>query len=124
MIIILTVAVFLSAAIAYSSAHGTMVDPSGRECVAPLLLGRMALSILDIVWTGCGTRWAFVETNCDDVVVIVVRCAVVAGWLLVFALIVGVIVVFDPLGHHHSGSDVRGESERLWKLRLVALLSK
>lgn len=119
MIVILSVAIVLSVVVAYNSSRGTIIDSAGREYVAPLLIARVALSILDVAWTAYGTRWAFVETACDSVVVIVLRCAVVLGWLLVFALIVGIVVVFDPLGHHRSGSDVTVESERLWKLRFV-----
>jgi uncharacterized metal-binding protein len=121
MVILLIAAIILSAAIAYVSSRGTITDSTGRKCVSPLLLARVFLSVLDIAWTAIGTRWAFVEVSCTNDVVIVVRCVVIVGWLLVLALIVGVTVVFDPLGHQLSETDPGQESERLWKTRYIVI---
>lgn len=35
----------------------------------------------------------------------VVQGLVVFNWILFLLFLVGVVVVFDPLGHHHSASD-------------------
>ena len=117
MMALLCVAVVLSMLTAYISSKGTIVDTSERRYLSVFLYIRLFLCIPDIVWTALGSQWAFQEMHCDAIAVAVIRTAVVVGWLLVLALIIGIAVVFDPLGHHHSGSGSQQEHERLWTLR-------
>jgi len=72
-----------------------------------------------------GTLWAFdLESNCDKTVVYAMRATALSGWLVLACLIIGIAVVFDPLGHvnHQQHSNIMmentdGTAQRLWTLR-------
>lgn len=88
-----------------------------------LIILKLILFAVDITWNAIGTHWAFsgpVE-NCSGAVVGVVKGATIIGWIMLFFLLVGLLVVFDPLGHL---AETPNQLQRLWKLRYLLLLSR
>ena len=71
-----------------------------------------------------GTLWAFdLESNCDKTVVYAMKATALSGWLVLACLLIGIAVVFDPLGSpkHQQGNIMMEGSvntaQRLWTLR-------
>jgi len=101
-LVLLSILVVLSAVITYVSSSGTMLDPTSRRRRLPVFLViRTALVLIDVTWAAIGTAWAFQTTvveDCPSSVVSVVQGAVIVGWILLVAVGVGFILIFDPLG--------------------------
>ena len=75
----------------------------------------------EIIWTGFGSFWAFKNsTNCAEYLVITVKVLVLCAWLLIFVILIGLLVVFDPSGSR-SNNDHRSTSvsaaKKLWEMR-------
>lgn len=69
-----------------------------------LQYSRIFLGFPELALTVVGSIWAFnVDLKCSqpEITVYIVRAMVILHWMLVFFFIVGVCMVFDPLGHHH-----------------------
>jgi sn1-specific diacylglycerol lipase len=119
MLVLLSLSITLSAVTVYISSRGTIVDGTQRAKLPYLLYARIVFILPDLAWTAIGTKWAFDDFSgkqCMSDVVAAVRGAVIVGWLLQLALIVGVLVVFDPYGHEHSQLNLSA-SRHVWKLR-------
>lgn len=61
----------------------------------------MGVSLPEFVWNVLGTYWSFGLSNtsdCEPSVVMTVRGAVLCGWVMAFVILVGLFIVFDPLG--------------------------
>ncbi len=72
--------------------------------------------------------WAFdlhIHYECDPTVVIVMKVTAIAGWILLLMVVVGLLVVFDPLGGKRSSlragnldeAETASAAKRLWELR-------
>jgi len=70
-----------------------------------VLLDRILLGVPELIWTILGTIWVFAkQLSCDESLITlhVVQGLVIFNWILIFVFIVGTMLVFDPLGHHHT----------------------
>lgn len=116
MLIILPLSIILSSTLMYFSMLGTITNVEPRKPVSSLIILKLVLFAVDIAWTGIGTYWAFSEhvVDCSPVVVNVVKGATIVGWIMLFFLLVGILLVFDPLGHL---AESPAQLQRLWKLR-------
>jgi len=123
-LLLLSVAILLCIAIVYVSSLGTIADDRPRAKLPRLLYMRTVLLFPDLVWTAMGTKWAFADeagTKCPTDAVAVVRCVLVVSWLLQLAIIIFILLFFDPLGRRHPNvrpTSVR-DSQQLWKRRLI-----
>ena len=121
-LLLLAVAIILCIAIVYVSALGTIADERPRAKLPRLLHLRTFLLLPDLAWTAIGTKWAFIDevgTECTTDVVAVVRSAVIVSWLLQLAIIISILLFFDPLGRRHGSTQTSlvRDSQQLWKKR-------
>lgn len=116
MVIILPLAIILSGTLLHFSMQGTITNEEPRKKVSSLIVLKLILFAVDITWTGIGTYWAFSEqvVDCPSAVVIIVKGATIVGWIMLFFLLVGILMVFDPLGHL---AETPAQLQKLWKLR-------
>jgi hypothetical protein len=72
---------------------------------------RIILGVPEMAWTVVGTIGVFsTKDSCitSEMTLRVVQGLVIFNWILVALFFIGVMLVFDPLGHHHttiSGSE-------------------
>ncbi|XP_061191420.1 diacylglycerol lipase-beta-like isoform X2 [Saccostrea echinata] len=96
---LLSVAIIICACIVYVSSRGTIMITGPRKKLAKLLYLKLVITVPEIVWNILGTYWSFLRSsNCQVFVVKTVQGAVLTGWILGVLVIIGIIVVFDPLG--------------------------
>ena len=124
MLVVLSLHIVTTAVEIALSTRGSITHEAPRRHMAALLYGRLALVGGEVVWTALGTYWAFCERTsaCERHVLVAVKVAVIVGWLILVALVVGLVVVFDPLGGSalsSSDDDLSSAAARLWKIRLL-----
>lgn len=77
------------------------------------MIVRILLGFPELAWTIVGSIWVFgghvricpASDPEDWTTLRVVQGLVVFNWILVLLFLIGVMMVFDPLGHHHSASE-------------------
>ena len=103
---ILSVTLVVSALIMHTSMQGTITQPHPRKRIPLLLYIKTAVIVPDLVWMAIGTFWAFGKSyGCDYYVVLTVKGAVICAWVAMFVTIIGILIIFDPLGnakHKHK----------------------
>ena len=127
MLVILSLHILCDVAIIAVSAKGTIVDGSPRRRIPCLLYIKVPLFLTELAWTVMGTVSAFTEAaGCETHIVNAMRAAVIAGWIILFVLAVGMFVVFDPIGHKsarvgpgdtNDDTEAASAAKRLWELR-------
>ncbi|XP_056017881.1 diacylglycerol lipase-beta-like isoform X2 [Ostrea edulis] len=104
-IVLLCVTILICASIVYVSMQGTMMRAKPRKKLAKLLYIKLVITIPEIVWNILGTYWSFLRSsNCQEFVVKTIQGAVITGWILGVLVIIGIAIVFDPLGKTHVKS--------------------
>ncbi|KAF8776834.1 diacylglycerol lipase-beta-like [Argiope bruennichi] len=114
----------LDALIAWISSRGTVVQTRPRRHLCKILYLRLLVMIMEIVWNGIGTKWAFTPADhvCEPKEVItLVQVIAICSWVVLGIMIFGIILVFDPVGSYrnngsgHRVADVeRGEPQALY----------
>jgi sn1-specific diacylglycerol lipase len=104
------------------STRGSMTNATPRKRLPVFLYFKIFVFLPEIVFTIMGTIWAFHDsTNCDGWVVITIKGVTILGWIILFGLIVGIIIIFDSSGGRTPEPDdleASGQhSKRLWELR-------
>ena len=122
MLTLLTLHIVTDIAILRLSMRGTIMDDRPRRRMPLLLYVKIPLFLPEFAWTTLGTYWAFRESTCDLHVVWTVKGAVIAGWIIMLVLLIGLWGVFDPLGSHSSQHedtemDATAAAARLWETR-------
>nr|XP_022316925.1 sn1-specific diacylglycerol lipase beta-like isoform X2 [Crassostrea virginica] len=98
-LVLLTVSSVLCAFIVFVSTRGTIMITAPRKNLTKLLYLKLVITLPELVWNILGTYWSFLESsNCQEFVVRTVQGAVITGWVLGVLIIIGVAIVFDPLG--------------------------
>ena len=106
--------------------RGTIVNPGPRKHMPILIyLKLLFICVPELGWTIFGTYWAFEGTTtkgCDVAVVWTVRGVALLGWVVVLVLLLGMLVVFDPLGSRSSRigpseQDSTAAAKRIWERR-------
>ncbi|XP_006813555.1 diacylglycerol lipase-beta-like [Saccoglossus kowalevskii] len=101
-LILLAIVITLEIVIVYCSMQGTIMNPVPRRHLPILLYFRLLLYVPEIIWTIIGTRWAFKENSmCDSTVINTVKAAVISSWIILIFVMIGIGLVFDPLGKLH-----------------------
>ncbi|XP_053367520.1 diacylglycerol lipase-beta [Clarias gariepinus] len=86
-------------AIVYVSAQGTIMNPGPRRSMPFLVYTRAVLFLPEFVWACLGAVWVYnYRTGCDPPEVGLVVVAVIVSWIIFLSMVVGVLIVFDPLG--------------------------
>lgn len=104
MMVLLTTHILISALLCGCSMQGSIIEGHKRRGVALVIYAKGALFFPEVAWLFAGTYWAFSgPSDCENrIVVITVKVLVVFGWIMFVSLLIGVLVVFDPLGHKKS----------------------
>ncbi|KAK2160528.1 hypothetical protein LSH36_131g02023 [Paralvinella palmiformis] len=129
MVTVLSIHLIFSVAMIVVSSRGTIVNVGPRRHLSLILYCKLFMLLPEFAVTLLGTLWAFdLESNCDKTVVYAMRATALSGWLVLACLIIGIAVVFDPLGHvnHQQHSNIMmentdGTAQRLWTLRCKVL---
>ncbi|XP_061849764.1 diacylglycerol lipase-beta isoform X1 [Colius striatus] len=86
-------------ALVYVSMQGTISNPGPRKSLLKLLYIRLSLCLAEFIWAIVGAIWVSDSSvHCEKTVVNVVIGTVVASWVIIIFTIIGVVIVFDPLG--------------------------
>ncbi|XP_077979551.1 diacylglycerol lipase-beta-like [Glandiceps talaboti] len=96
---ILAIVIILELGITYCSMQGTILNTYPRRHLPVLLYIRLLFFIGEFLWSILGTRWVFHKVNqCDADVVRTVEGAVISSWIILLSVLIGIALVFDPLG--------------------------
>ncbi|XP_069123504.1 diacylglycerol lipase-beta-like isoform X2 [Argopecten irradians] len=96
---LLCLTIILDMAIVYTSMQGSIMYPYPRKRMPRLLYVKISVSVPELGWIVLGTYWSFgLASGCEPSVVMTVKGAVLCGWAIVFLIIIGIFIVFDPLG--------------------------
>ncbi|XP_062382273.1 diacylglycerol lipase-beta [Sardina pilchardus] len=99
LLVLLAVIIFSLCAIVYVSARGTIMNPGPRRSMPALVYFRAILYIPEFIWACLGAVWVNDDSRgCDPAAVGAVIGAVISSWVIIFFTVVGVLVVFDPMG--------------------------
>ncbi|KAL5018349.1 hypothetical protein ScPMuIL_004071 [Solemya velum] len=96
---LLSICIVFTAIVVHISMKGSMTNIHPRRKLTKLIYVRIALTIPEFAWNILGTYWAFGQTDqCLPEVVGTVKGVVLSGWCIAVIVIVGIIIIFDPLG--------------------------
>ncbi|XP_021375697.1 sn1-specific diacylglycerol lipase beta-like isoform X2 [Mizuhopecten yessoensis] len=96
---LLCLTIVLDIIIVYTSMQGSIMYPYPRKRMPRLLYVKIGVSVPELAWIILGTYWSFgLASGCVASVVMTVKGAVLCGWAIAFLLLIGLFVVFDPLG--------------------------
>ncbi|KAK0077093.1 hypothetical protein PV326_010305 [Microctonus aethiopoides] len=125
-IVILGVVTILMFIIVNHSARGSIGDTYARRFVQPLLTVKILLVLPEIAWNILGTLWIlsdYVQCNDEYYTSTVIKSLVFFDWVLIGLAILGLALVFDPLGSlSHSDKALEdsvehGKVSRIWLRR-------
>uniref|UniRef100_A0A672M662 sn-1-specific diacylglycerol lipase n=1 Tax=Sinocyclocheilus grahami TaxID=75366 RepID=A0A672M662_SINGR len=104
LLVLLAVIILTLCAIVYISAQGTIMNPGPRRSMPALVYLRALLYFPEFIWACLGAVWVSDNsTGCKPAEVGAVIGAVVSSWIILLSMVVGVLVVFDPLGSQRPG---------------------
>uniref|UniRef100_A0AAR2KDK0 sn-1-specific diacylglycerol lipase n=1 Tax=Pygocentrus nattereri TaxID=42514 RepID=A0AAR2KDK0_PYGNA len=99
LLILLAVIILTLCAVVYVSAQGTIMNPGPRRSMPVLVYLRAVLYIPEFVWACLGAVWVSDSSGgCEPAEIGLVIGAVVASWIILLSMILGLLIVFDPLG--------------------------
>ncbi|XP_020611313.1 sn1-specific diacylglycerol lipase beta-like [Orbicella faveolata] len=125
-VIVLTSLIILNEiAIIYISMQGTLSDARPRHHMPIFLYIQLALYLPELLWTILGTYWAVnSSSDCEVSLTIAVWVSVALEWSILLAVFIGVLVLFDPLGHvdndpfgREFSSTMQESAKELWEKR-------
>ncbi|KAM8798638.1 diacylglycerol lipase-beta [Eudromia elegans] len=99
LLVLLAAIICALSAIVCISMRGTISNPGPRKSLPKLLYMRLLLYLPEFIWAVVGAVWVSDSgVHCEKTVLSVVFGTVVASWIIIIFTIIGVIIVFDPLG--------------------------
>uniref|UniRef100_A0A8B9EY84 Diacylglycerol lipase-beta n=1 Tax=Amazona collaria TaxID=241587 RepID=A0A8B9EY84_9PSIT len=99
LLILLAAIICALSALVYVSMQGTISNPGPRKSLPKLLYTRLLLYFPEFIWAVVGAVWVSDSSvQCEKTVINVIMGTVIASWVIIIFTIVGVIIVFDPLG--------------------------
>ncbi|XP_003701851.1 diacylglycerol lipase-beta isoform X1 [Megachile rotundata] len=99
--VFLLISIIFMLVIVRHSAKGAIMDTRARKYVEPLVTAKILLLLPEIAWNALGSLWMFgseIECSYEHYTVSVVKTLVVFDWVLIGLMIVGLVVIFDPMG--------------------------
>ncbi|KFO03585.1 Sn1-specific diacylglycerol lipase beta, partial [Balearica regulorum gibbericeps] len=99
LLILLAFIICALSALVYVSMQGTISNPGPRKSLPKLLYTRLLLYLPEFIWAVVGAVWVSDSSvHCEKTVINVVIGTVIASWVIIVFTIIGVVIVFDPLG--------------------------
>ncbi|NWJ03878.1 DGLB lipase, partial [Crypturellus undulatus] len=99
LLVLLAAIICALSAIVCISMRGTISNPGPRKSLPKLLYTRLLLYLPEFIWAVVGAVWVSDSSvHCEKTVMSVIFGTVVASWIIIVFTIIGVIIVFDPLG--------------------------
>ncbi|XP_030315909.1 sn1-specific diacylglycerol lipase beta [Calypte anna] len=86
-------------ALVYVSMQGTISNPGPRKSLPKLLYTRLLLYLPEFIWAIVGAVWVSDSSvHCEKAVINAIIGTIIASWIIIIFTIIGVVIVFDPLG--------------------------
>lgn len=105
----LIIHILLCTAIMLTSMRGSILNVQPRKMMPQLLYCKLGFTVPEIVWQIVGSYSAFgASVSCEWHVIWTIRGAVLCGWAAGIGVIIGLLIMFDPLGGRTSS--VRDDS--------------
>ncbi|NXP35087.1 DGLB lipase, partial [Leiothrix lutea] len=99
LIILLASIICALSALVYISMQGTISNPGPRKSLPKILYTRLLLYFPEFIWAVVGAVWVSDNSvQCEKTVINGVIGTVIASWIIIIFTIIGVVIVFDPLG--------------------------
>ncbi|MCI4384115.1 hypothetical protein PGIGA_G00034880 [Pangasianodon gigas] len=99
LLVLLGVIIITLCVVVYIGAQGTIMNPGPRRSMPVLVYVRGILFLPEFVWACLGALWVTdYSTGCEPAEVGLVVSTVIASWIIFLSMVVGVLIVFDPLG--------------------------
>ncbi|XP_064620702.1 diacylglycerol lipase-beta-like isoform X3 [Lineus longissimus] len=121
LIVITCLSILINKWIVYTSTRGTIANVEPRKWLPKILYLKLALGVfVELAWILLGTYFAFGDTSmCDNQVVLTMKIAVVTEWFVAVVAIVGIIIIFDPLGKRDLSETERDfqNAAKIWENR-------
>ncbi|XP_043519402.1 diacylglycerol lipase-beta-like isoform X2 [Frieseomelitta varia] len=110
------------------SSKGSIMETHARKYVEPLLTVKILFLLPEISWNILGSLWLFgpyVKCDYEHYTMKVTQALVVFDWILIGLAILGLLVIFDPLGSlsnkHLENLDEHGKILKIWQRRFKFL---
>lgn len=110
------------------SSKGSIMETHARKYVEPLLTVKILFLLPEISWNILGSLWLFgpyVKCDYEHYTMNVTQALVVFDWILIGLAILGLLVIFDPLGSlsnkHLENTDEHGKILKIWQRRFKFL---
>ncbi|TRY83776.1 hypothetical protein DNTS_025261, partial [Danionella cerebrum] len=99
LLVLLAFIILALSAIVYVSAQGSIMNPGRRRSMPLLVYVRALLYFPEFLWACVGAVWVSDSSSgCEREEIVAVIGAVVSSWVILLWTLLGVLVVFDPLG--------------------------
>ncbi|NWQ76546.1 DGLB lipase, partial [Columbina picui] len=99
LLVLLASIICVLSALVYISMQGTISNPGPRKSLPKLLYIRLVLCLPEFFWAVVGAVWVSDSSvHCEKTVINVIIGTVIASWVIIIFTIIGVVIVFDPLG--------------------------
>ncbi|XP_071813731.1 diacylglycerol lipase-beta-like [Apostichopus japonicus] len=131
--VLLSITILLEFFIAILSAQGSILNPGPRKFLPFVLYVRLAILLIEAVWSGVAAFWVFQEWSldgdkrCDITIIRLVKTSLSLFWGLFFIALVVVWLLFGPSIKHeeelrersgsHTARHLRGVAKANWKKR-------
>ncbi|XP_060795610.1 diacylglycerol lipase-beta [Neoarius graeffei] len=99
LLVLLGVIIITLCVVVYVSAQGTIMNPGPRRSMPVLVYIRGILFLPECAWACLGAAWVYeYSAGCELTEIGLVLGTVIVSWIIFVFMMVGVLVVFDPLG--------------------------
>ncbi|NXX22666.1 DGLB lipase, partial [Podargus strigoides] len=99
LLVLLAFIICALSALVYISMQGTISNPGPRKSLPKLLYTRLFLYFPEFIWAVVGAVWVSDSSvHCEKTVINVIIGTLIASWVIIVFTIIGVVIVFDPLG--------------------------
>uniref|UniRef100_A0A8C3CW80 Diacylglycerol lipase-beta n=1 Tax=Cairina moschata TaxID=8855 RepID=A0A8C3CW80_CAIMO len=99
LLVLLAAIICALSALVYVSMQGTISNPGPRKSLPKLLYTRLLLYFPEFIWAIVGAVWVSDSSvHCEKTVINAILGTVIASWVIIIFTIIGVLIVFDPLG--------------------------
>ncbi|KAF7989027.1 hypothetical protein HCN44_007337 [Aphidius gifuensis] len=129
-LIIILIVIVLSFIMVNQSSRGSITDTYARRFVPPLLTFKILLLLPEIGWNILGTLWVFgdyVKCTEEHYTITVIKSLVLFDWIMTGIALLGLALIFDPLGSLKNPDKIledsveHGKVSRIWMRRFKFL---
>ncbi|KFO79949.1 Sn1-specific diacylglycerol lipase beta, partial [Cuculus canorus] len=99
LLVLLASIICVISALVYVSMQGTISNPGPRKSLPKLLYIRLFLYLPEFIWAVVGAVWVSDSSvHCEKTVINIILVTVIASWVIIIFTVIGILIVFDPLG--------------------------